>query len=507
MRKRMIVRRCLILGLVIAVAVIGVHAEPKITSSPPSIALSETNPYPVVLGAPVVFPIPFTNITLFVPGGDQITMKTLNLDATGNITNLSTSPPDISQAEGRYPLSPDSVNVSITGGILATLRANGAVSIPVIFQFGNIHSGKYTGDLRFSYTDDTRSKGSLSVPITLTVKDHPLVPILILLIGVFVGILYFSYRETGRAIDEFRLYLERFKEVMDRDKEYQALPEGIYFRKKISAEIEGIALDLLKPDLASAQKHLDTAKGVWGEWLLAKRDLTSLLEYEKKLRMVIKKLRDQFGVFLYLDGLEGDLDKAYTDFLVPADFTAYKTAFDTYRVKLNETANKFNSFQTLVRRVAATEQNCRANNNQDCLNKVQLCWNKLRGAGSLPVSECDALAGYFASLGPDTGDLKMAAPSPESKEWPGPALSWFLTRIGKGSIGPTVRLGLFSVATLLILTVILSVTGYQQLYESNSTFGAGVSDYIGVLLWGFGVGPGSEAFVKALTQFSSVKMP
>jgi hypothetical protein len=500
MRSRQWIRRGLILGLLVIITVSGASAQPKISSTPETITISETNPY----------------WFFFIPaGGSWTTEKTLVLDATDNITELSSWPPDISQEDGRYSLDPDSVNVTITDEALASLTADGVTGIPVTFQFGRTtQSGKYTGKLLFTYKDIDGGRGSLSVPVNLSLKDNPVIPFLILLLSTGVGVLYFLYREKGRPYDVFMMELERFQEIMDKDKPFQGLPQRIYLRRKILTEMEEIALDLGKPDLASAQAHLETAKGVWGEWLVAKGDLPFILQKQRDMKEGIPQLEKKDaavlgGDLLYLDGLEVTLGKILDALLVPMDSTGFQAALKTFRTDLGTAGDNCQSFQELVDRVRRTEEYCKAQNppNQECLNKIQICKTKIRqiAYGKITVPEC-SLTGYAP---PSASGSPKTAPGGDSERqrWLGigGALSWSSRRVREGSIGPATRLRLFSVATFLILVVILVSTGYKELYEANATFGT-VTDYIAVILWGFGVGTGSEAFTTALTNFAAVKL-
>ncbi|MFA7305020.1 MAG: hypothetical protein WC015_11010, partial [Methanoregula sp.] len=51
--------------------------------------------------------------------------------------------------------------------------------------------------------------------------------------------------------------------------------------------------------------------------------------------------------------------------------------------------------------------------------------------------------------------------------------------------------------SIIIPTVILSVIGFSQIYQSNATFGVNwIGDYSTLILWGFGTGPASDTIVK-----------
>jgi hypothetical protein len=490
--------RGLILGLLIIIMASGTSAQPMITSTPPSLTISQTNPF----------------WFFFIPaGGSWTTERTLILDATDNLTDLSSWPPDMTQEDGGYSLDPGSVNITITEDALAALKTEGVAGIPVLFQFGRTtQSGKYTGNLLFTFRDATESRGSLSVPVTLNVKDNPVFPFLILLLSTAVGVLYFIYREKGRPYDVFKLELDRFRESMGNDTEFQGLPESIYFRKKIYAEIEEISSDLGKPDLTAAQGHLDAAKVVWGEWLVKKGVLPSLLKRQKQFREGIPRLKGDLGKILegnslFLDQLEDFLDKILNDLLKPEDSEKFSKAFEKFWNDLDDAGNNCHSFRDLVDRAKRTEDSCRAQTppNPECLNKVRICKMKLReiAYGKISVPDC-ALTGYAPPPSREPRETVTAGDFDRQK-WLGEALSWELLRYREKFLSPATRLRYFSYATFLILVVILVATGYKELYEASSTFGT-VTDYIAIILWGFGVGTGSEYASTALTNFAAVKI-
>jgi hypothetical protein len=500
MREGNTIRGIVILGLLLVIMVSGAAAQPKISSTPAAITLAQTNHYW------------FSSLPR---AGEWTAEKNLVLDATDNITGLSFWPPDISQEDGRYSLDPGSVNVTITNETLAALKADGVAGIAVTFLFGRgTQAGKYTGDLLFTYSDDTGSRGTLTVPVTLSMKDNPAVPLLFLLLSTGVGVLYFLYREKGRPYDVFMLELDRFREIMDRDREFQELPLRIYLRRKILTEMEEIALDLGKPDLESAQVHLGTVKGVWGEWLIAKGDLPLVLRKQGELLESLPRLEKQDeavlgGDLLFLDGLDLALRRILEALLIPMDSAGFQGALKTFRADLVTAGDNCRAFQDLVEKVRRTEEYCRAQTppNQECLGKVQACKMKLRQVpyGKVSIAEC-TLSGYL----PVTAEEAPKGGSPaesERQRWLGiwGALSWSSRRVREGTIGPATRLRLFSMATFLILVGILVATGYKELYDANATFGS-IPDYIAVILWGFGVGTGSEAFTTALTNFASVKL-
>ncbi len=495
MRKYLLARG-LVLGMFIVLIAAGAAAQPVLTSTPAAITISETNP----------------SWSTWVPNAENWTLvKNLVLDGTYNITELSATPPDMTQAGGTYPLAEDSVNATITNETIAALARSGTAGVPVIFQLAGqtVESGKYTGGLTFRYWDDTGAKGLLTVPIELTVKDHPFVPGLILLVSTGVGLIYFLYRERVKPYDEFILQFENFKDLMGRDNEFNSLPPDIYFQKQMKTQLDQIPYYLKKMQLDKAQSCLTTAEQVRGDWLFEKSNLVPVLNTHKKMMTIdIQRLENKlptgYGKFLYPESLRDKLKDIYENFINRADTSSYKSEFETFRTGLYEAKKSFHAFENLVDTVLAAWGDCKKR--PGCCDKIELCWKKIQPVpygGKIGIADCTN-TDCIPPLQEETRVGEPVVSESDLKMWMTASLAWIYQNIRQTLFGTATRLQVFHIVSYLILVMVLFITGFQELYYTNATFGS-FPDYAAVILWGFGTGTGSMVFSKAITDLAAAR--
>lgn len=120
--------------------------------------------------------------------------RTLLLRATEPITGLQAIPLDLACADGNAVLQAGAIQAALPADQMA---AGDPLTVPVTIDLRGASSGQFSGELLVNYHG-----GTLTVPMTVTVKDPWLLPLVMLLAGVGLGVVVSAYRTQGRPRDE-----------------------------------------------------------------------------------------------------------------------------------------------------------------------------------------------------------------------------------------------------------------------------------------------------------------
>jgi len=119
--------------------------------------------------------------------------RTLLLRTSHPITSLQVIPLDLTRADGHAVLPAGAVQAALPADQIAT---GGLLTVPVTFDLHGAPSGEFSGELLVSYHG-----GALTVPITVTVRDPWLLPLVVLVAGVGLGAGVSTYRARSRPRD------------------------------------------------------------------------------------------------------------------------------------------------------------------------------------------------------------------------------------------------------------------------------------------------------------------
>lgn len=99
----------------------------------------------------------------------------------------------------------------------ATIPANDLVSVPVRFEISRAPaSGVFSGSLLVRYDG-----GEATVPVTLTIKDPPWFPLLLVVLGVLAGLALSTYQAEGLDRDQVTVQVERLRVQMQADNDFR----------------------------------------------------------------------------------------------------------------------------------------------------------------------------------------------------------------------------------------------------------------------------------------------
>lgn len=434
-------------------------------------------------------------LTFAITRGDMETSRMLLIRATAPITELQVIPRDLLNGEKTAVLPTGTLSAALAQ---REITAGGLLTVPVTLRGEALPSGKFMGTLLITYHG-----GELTVPVTVTVKDPPLVPLLFMVAGVAAGFGVSLYRAQGRPRDQVLVRVGQVRNPMAADQKLQEV--GTPFYERLEAELYDVQVALQAQDWSTAKAAIKEAEDVWGLWERERRNwLRQIGAYDELQR----ELEELPSGSVYRKSLEQEAREAYLtmpDRAGPAEFKSELLGiaerlnkFSELQSQIVELANSNNflsrlrsldaapgnaefetQYQALADEVAAARETAR----QAAETTAE---NVMRGgeelAFALPKSPVgtavDAISSFFKL--PRLLGSREAPASPATKV--------------KQAIG---RLQIFTWLTYLVAVGMLAAAGFNELYAGVATFGAnGWGDYFALLAWGFG----AEATRSSITD-------
>ena len=405
--------------------------------------------------------------------------RTLLLQATDPITDLQVIPLDLLRADGETVLSAGAIRVDLPSD---EIEADGLMTVPVTVDLHDVPSGKFGGSLLISY-----HSGTLSLPMSVTVKDYWLPPLLVLLVGVGVGVGVSAYRAKGRPRDEVLKRVGQLRAQMRGDDKL-AGP----FLARIEAHLVDVETALQAEDWEGAEQAVGKAEAVWALWRKGRDDWLVQLAYHAEL---VKKLQDEPSV-PYIQTLQRNLEDALRG--APDLEGPHKL-----RERLDELAQQINRYDRLQGRLDDLGELCirlPADQAGQWRLKIQAFQRRLYDLDPSDKQACETLQNEVEQAVDDLAQevpqqrgvvkaalesatrslgarvLQLLAPPPSARE------------IGEEETTKARRrLRLFTWASYVIALAMLVGAGFGELYVANQTFGANAwGDYFALLAWGFG---------------------
>jgi hypothetical protein len=440
---------------------------------------------------------------------DQITVagrrgaietRTVLLQTTNPITDVQIIPLDLTQADGEHVLPAAAIAGDLSNNAIA---ANNVLTIPLTIDLNNVSSGKFTGNLLIRYQG-----GAKNLPITVTVKDPWLSPLMVLLLGVGLSLGISYYREKGRPRDTILVRVGQLRAQMHGDPDL-AQP----FKQRIEAYLVDVEVALQDEKWQEADTAIERAKAIWSRWRKSPDDWLAQLAYHAEL---VEKLRDEPNV-PYIQALRRKLDKALRE--TPEMEDPHKL-----RERLDEIAQQINDYVRLQKsldqindlriqlpadqaeswgRKAQVFQQRLYDLDPDDTQAYQTLQQEVQEAMDELAQETAKERGVVkAARGPDAWSfgkgislLDLLAPPPATRE------------ITEEETNRAVqRLRWFTWATYAIAVMLLAGAGFGELYVANATFGANAwGDYFALLAWGFGAEASRAALAEMVRGWGLVK--
>jgi hypothetical protein len=448
----------------------------------------------------------------------SVETRTLLLRATEPITGLQVIPLDLNQADGKHILPGSAIHVKLsrpwcesngknTQSVSAIpikppqdrIGADSLFSLSVIVDLHKVSSGRFSGDLMVGY-----SGGSLTIPVTVTVKDRWPWPLSVMIIGVVLSVAFTAYRTQGQPHDKVLVRVGRLRAQVRSGAEL--MRDDARLAKRFRARIEEHMVDteaaLQAEEWNAAQQAVTRAEEVWLRWRKGRGDWLVQQDYRDELVERLEKFDAQSPyVQIVSRGLEDAIRQA-PDMNGP----------DVLRGRLQALTDQINRYARLQ---AELDQLNQLRNqlpaNEDEPWRVRIVGLQQELGTLKPDDEAayQALQGKLDATLTELNQQLLRLGEPEAvaegvrgveealQRLLAPAPSSLPLTPDVSVIWARLRLRLFSGASYVLAVVFLVGVGFGELYGANATFGANAwTDYFALLAWGFG----AEATRAAVTE-------
>lgn len=455
----------------------------------------------------------------------QAPSRTLLLRTSERLTNLQVVSLDLVGANGDVVLPAGVITVDLPA---AAIAAGDLLTIPMHFDLRQVPCGAFTGELLLSYAG-----GSLTVPVSVAVKEPPWAPLGALVVGVALGIGVSTYRARGRPRDEILVQLGQIRTQMKVDKDLAEL--GRPFSERLEAELVDVEAALEGQRWEAARQATGRAEQVWLTWRRSRPDWLEQLKYHQTLceklagmeaqafylqevrqaardtlraapdmstpepfRVQLAQLTDQINHFEALEIRLKELPPAQAGVLRqklsalnPTDGAAYTQLAAEIETSLMRTRQA-----TLKATIAQIEKLCADLPEEKQTERLaQVATFKQDLAALTPGDESSYLT-LQSAVTALLEEMQPATPNMESfgvkgfeetatllAGLPGIQIQTSLVKIEDARR----RLRWFTWLTYGVAVISLALAGFMELYAARPDFGAsGIGDYFTLLAWGFG---------------------
>ncbi len=436
-----------------------------------------------------VTPLSADPITVMATRG-AIETRTLLLRAGQPISGVQIVTLDLPSIDGSTVLPAGVIQVSLPSD---AIDHSGLLAVPLRFDLSSAPSGEFKGALIVSAPGST-----VSVPVSVTVKDQPILPFVVLLAGVALGWGVSWYRSRGRPRDNALVKIGRFRARAQTESDL-----GAPFRKRVDSLLIDAEALLRAEKWDAAGALIDDAEMLLDKWRKGRDDWQTQLAYHEQLTRKIGNVSDAESA--YIRAIKAALDQAVQE---APDLSGP----DELRRKLDPLAQQINDYLALAGLFA----------------RIDELLAPLRNTAGGPATQqkVDALIEQLHSLVPGDkagydavraeaeaiiADLTQRQPA-RSRE--GDAVSKsILSGNAFALVSPPPlaraltseqatdraewRLRFFTLGSMAIALVLVAGAGFIELYANKPAFGANVwGDYFTLLAWGFG----SEATRAAVSD-------
>jgi hypothetical protein len=434
--------------------------------------------------------------------------RQLILRSAEPLSGLQAIPADLQGADETSVLAAGAIQIE-TASVEAVTEGGGeqVVALPVRINLDGAASGEFKGELLIVHDG-----GSLSVPVTVKVKDSWPLPLALLLVGILLGVGLSNYKAQVRPRDEILVRISQIRGQIRADADLPAA-----FSKRMESHLVDAESAIQAEEWEAARMAVQMAEQVWGKWRRNSEDWLDQLAYRAELVKWLMEAEDLDANGNYerevYQSLE-DIQRTTPDLAGP----------DELREKLRELAEQVNDLLRLKREADEFHEMClslpEAHENyaqwQQKSRQFVQRMNNLNpsdagGRQALMAEmekEIDELALVIAQQRPGVGD----DPGAMIFTVPGQEAAQAMVRMAKRvSSAPAIRsvysdrqisvarnrLRIFTGLGFVVMIVALAGAGFGQLYAGNAIFGANPwADYFALLGWGFA----SEASRASITE-------
>jgi hypothetical protein len=435
-----------------------------------------------------------------------VAARNIVLQTATPINDLQLIPLDLNRGDGDSVFPAQAISVDKPGS--NSTKPNLMMTL-VKFDLKQVaRSGEFSGKLWLSYQD-----GEQVIPVTVKVKDHWFLPLLILLVGSGLGISVSIYRTQGRLRDEILVRVSQVRTQMQDDADFAKFKA---FQVRVEALLIDVKIALQAERWEDAKNAIQQAELVESKWLKGRVDWLAQLAYCDEIKQQLQELDWSVPFVQMVHCSLADTLRDAPDLESPVKL----------RDRLQEIAAQMNSYMSLQAKIKQlnilTEQlsveqaktwQPKVQNLEQRIESLQPAdmtkdanfVNEVEGA----IAEITQLLSQQAEIIDSTEvDFGINATGEIAKEFPMWSLTIPLlrpapsTRSGsweQRASGANARLQIFTICSYAIAIVFLAAAGFNQLYVDKATFGANPwKDYSALMAWGFGAEATRDAVTRVL---------
>ncbi len=436
-----------------------------------------------------VTPISADPVTVMATRG-VIERRTLLLRASEPVTGVQIVTLDLLNADGSTVLPAGAIQVSLPDDAIGS---SGLLAVPLRFDLSSAPSGEFKGTLIVSAPGST-----VTVPVSVTVKDPPLAPFVVLLAGVALGWGVSWYRSRGRPRDNALVKIGRFRARAQTESDL-----GAPFRKRIDSLLIDAEALLRAEKWDEAGKLIEDAEALLDKWRKGRDDWQTQLAYHEQLARKVGSVSDAESA--YIRAIKAALDQAVQE---APDLSGP----DELRRKLEPLAQQINDYLALAGLFARIDEllapllntagGPAAQQKVDALNERfhslapgdKTGYDAVRAEAEAIIAD---LTQRQPARGRDGGAVSKSALSGSAFALVSPPPTARALAPEQAADRAQWRLRFFTLGSMAIALVLVAGAGFIELYANKPAFGANMwGDYFTLLAWGFG----SEATRAAVTE-------
>ncbi len=469
---------------------------------------------PVLVGAQAVVGTNPLSVTVAATRGD-VQERTILLDTSAPVTGLTVLISDLPRADNRAALPRSAVQVLSS---TATITPGEHLSLPLRFDLAGAESGDYAGSLLVSYTS-AGAPSTLTIPLRITVKDAPYVPLLLLIAGVVLASAISYYRSSVQPRDQAFIRSDGLRNQFG----------GLSGTAEAGSFVRAANLRLAQADrairngkLEEAAPLLDDADNLLKKWLDNADDWTALVGRTTQIEsgLAAQGVDDGLAFAPAFKKRLADLRVSAASYDSPASYEsaindgaiAPLNAFVAQRAKVAPLATLVEQAQTKLKLLSAPGD--LSLNVQDYAAKVAAVQARLAkvtpdqpdaaigddadalfAAGQTLLPQIDPpRSANLNDLALDPDAARRAAMEKVQKISPtlydmlsgAPAAAARTTDLRSEGGRAERRQLAYNIARVGIAILFLAGAGFNELYVKNAFFGADrFADYLALLIWGF----------------------
>lgn len=440
----------------------------------------------------------------------SLATRNIVLQTDTPINNLQLIPLDLNRSDGDSIFPAQAISVEKPS--VSSTNQNLMMTL-VKFDLNKVfRSGEFNGKLWLSYQD-----GEQVIPVTIKVKDHWFLPLLILLAGSALGISVSIYRTQGRPRDEILVRVSQIRIQMQDDADFLKFEA---FKVRVEGHLIDVKMALQAERWDEAKNSVQQAELVESKWLKGRADWLAQLGYADEIKEQLQDL-DQNAPFVQT------VHRSLGDALRDAPNLDSPVQLRDRLQGLAEQVNSYLSLQAKIKQLYSLSEELSVAQAKSWQPKVQNLEHRIESLQPADLTKNanlrDEVEGAIAEItelllqegdmvnpaeldfGVNAGgamdrgaqirgimiNLLGAAPSTSLLSWE------------EQASGANVRLKVFTVTSYIIAIVFLAGAGFSQLYVDKPTFGDNPwNDYSALMAWGFGAEATRDAVTKVVQGWS-----